>query len=435
MSQSKASVVASWPEARRATWLAKLSREEAGALRWSWAFWGRPEQHAPKGDWRTWLLLAGRGFGKTRAGAEWVNEQALAQAGCRIALLGRTAADVRDVMITHGVLVVGDPDKRPTYEPSKRRLTWPNGSMATCFSAEEPDQMRGPQYHRSWIDELAAFQYTDAYDQLQLGLRLGDRPRCVITTTPRPTPIIRLLLADPHTVITRGTTFDNSENISIDAIVARYGGTTLGRQELYAEILDDAPGAMWKRSDLDLYRVKEAPELRRIVIGVDPAVTSGEDSDETGIVAVGIDRRGHLYTLEDVSGRLSPDAWARRVASLYHRIGADCVVAEVNQGGDLVDHTIRTVDPKVHVKKVHASRGKHIRAEPVAAMSEQGRAHHVGVLAVLEDQQVTWQPGVDKRSPDRVDAYVHACNDLLASQPVTGFRVPGVAKPSWRRDA
>ena len=429
MSLSPAGILARLPESERVEFWESLDPDTRRRLAWDWKFWGRPEQHAPEGDWRTWLLLAGRGFGKSRAGAEWINAQAIAEPDRRLALLGRTAADVRDVMVS-SLLGVGDPEKRPLYEPSKRRVTWPNGSFGICFSAEEPDQMRGPQYHVAWIDELAAFQYTDAWDQLQLGLRLGDHPRCVVTTTPRPTKLIRSLLSDPSTAVTRGTTFDNEDNIAIDAIVKKYGGTTLGRQELYAEILDDAPGALWNRSDIDRFRVNTSPNLRRIVIGVDPAVTSGADSDETGIIAVGADGKGDFFVLADRTCRASPDKWARAAVNLYHELQADAIVAEVNQGGDMVEHTIKTVDKSVHVRKIRASRGKAVRAEPIAALSEQGRVHFVGVFAGLEDELVTWQAGVDSRSPDRLDAFVHATSDLLASTPLRGLKILGSSNPN-----
>ena len=442
MSLSKASIVAAWPDDERASWLASLSPEIASALRWSWPFWGRPEQFAPGGRWRTWLLLAGRGFGKNRAGSEWVHEQAKDMPGSRGALVARTAADVRDVIVQgdSGLLNCGDPDFRPQYEPSKRRLTWPNGTTATCFSADEPDQLRGPQTHWGLCDEVASWSYPDAWDQFQLGLRLGDNPRAVVTTTPRPTKLLRELMASPDTVITRGTTFDNAENIDISAIVARFDGTTLGRQELYAEMLTDAPGAMWHRETVDAARLRESPELRRIVIGIDPAVTSGPDSDETGIIAAGLASakvkvpggrpQQHAYVLADRSGRFSPDTWARRAVQLYHDLKADMIVAEVNNGGDMVVHTIKTVDPSVPVRKIHSTRGKQTRAEPIAAQYEQGRVHHVGSFPELEDQMFTWQPGIDRKSPDRIDALVFALTDLTSATPTTGFKIPGGVIPN-----
>ncbi len=317
-----------------------------------------------------------------------------------------------------GVLAVSAPDERPTYEPSKRRITWPNGAVATTYTADEPDQLRGPEHDTAWADELAAWRFADAWDQLNLGLRFGGDPRCVITTTPRPTKLIRSLLSSPAAVVTRGSTFDNAANLPaawLDAILAKYRGTTLGRQELEAEILDDIPGALWTRTLLDANRLTKAPEMLRVVVAVDPASTSGEDADDTGIIGAGRAKLGgedHLIVLEDDTCHLSPDGWARRAVSMFHRLKADCIVAEANNGGEMVSHTIHTVDKRVPVRLVHASRGKQARAEPISALYEQGRASHVGVLAGLEDEMCTWVPGTGA-SPNRVDACVWAGTDLM----------------------
>src|SRR6185437_12677383 len=328
-----------------------------------WRFWARPNQLPPDGAWRVWLLLAGRGFGKTRTGAEWVRAQIEENGARRIALVAPTAADVRDVMIEgeSGLLAVAAPGMRPDYEPSKRRLTWPNGAVATCFSAEEPNRLRGPQHDAAWCDELAAWRHEEAWDMLMLGLRLGADPRCVVTTTPKPIRLIRQLLGDRGAVVTRGSTYDNAANLApafLAQIVRRYEGTRLGRQELDAEVLDDVPGALWTREAIDRAKVAVAPALRRVVVAIDPAVSTGEDADETGIVVAALGQDGHGYVLDDLSGRYAPAGWARRAVAAYHAHHADRVVAEVNNGGDLVEATLRAVDAGVAYRAVRASRGK-----------------------------------------------------------------------------
>ncbi len=398
--------------------LGGLSADELVALRYDWPTWARPEQVPPDdGDWSTFLYLAGRGAGKTRAAAEWTRRMAREHPGCRIAIVARTAADVRDVCIEgeSGLLAIHPPAEAPLYEPSKRRITWRNGSQATAYSADEPDLLRGPQHHFAWADELATWQrLDDTWSNLRLGLRLGDHPRCFVSTTPRPLPLIRELLKAPTTIVRRGSTFDNAANLAPSALAeyrSRYEGTRLGRQELFAELLDDTPGALWTRDMLDANRVKEAPQLSRVVVAVDPAVTSGEDSDETGIVVAG--RAGeHFYVLADRSCRLSPDGWARRAVAAYDEFKADRIIAEVNNGGDLVEATIRTVRKSISFRKVTASRGKLVRAEPIAALYEQGRVHHVGGFPQLEDQLCTFAPGTAK-SPDRLDAACWALTELV----------------------
>ena len=395
---------------------------------YDWPFWARPNQLPPQGDWRVWLLLAGRGFGKSRTGAEWVREQVESGRSRRIALVAPTAADVRDVMIEgeSGLLAICPPWNMPVYESSKRRLTWPNGAIATTYSAEEPDRLRGPQHDAAWCDEVAAWRYPETWDMLMFGLRLGVDPRCVVTTTPKPIPIVRNLLKSPTTAITRGSTYENRANLAeafFEQIVAQYEGTRLGRQELYAEVLDDVEGALWTRALIDQHRVKVAPELKRIVVAIDPAITASDDSDETGIVVAGLGVDNHGYALDDLSLRASPDGWARRAVAAYHARKADRIVAEVNQGGDMVEYTIRTVDPRASIKKVHAARGKQTRAEPIVALYEQGRIHHVGVLPQLEEQMCNWVPGMD--SPDRMDAAVWAFTELMLGQ----RSMPPVRKP------
>lgn len=385
-----------------------------------WPLWARAKQLPPEGDWRVWLILAGRGFGKTRTGAEWV--RALAETGRagRIALVGETAGDARDVMVEgeSGLLACCPPWGRPLYEPSKRRVTWANGAMATCFSADDPDQLRGPQFDAAWADEIAKWRYEAAWDNLMLGLRLGADPRCVATTTPKPRAWLSRLMADPRTVLTRGGTRENATNLApafLDQILTRYDGTRLGRQEIEGEYLVDVPGALWTRALIEAARVPAAavPELQRVVVAVDPAVTSGAEADETGIVVAGRDAGTGFWVLEDLTGRLSPDLWARRVADAFARVRADTVVCEVNQGGDLVAATLRTVDPTLPVRSVRATRGKRLRAEPVAALYEQGRVRHAGAFDALEDQMTRFTGAPGDASPDRLDALVWALTDLM----------------------
>jgi len=450
------------PPARRRAVLKALGQEDARALLHAWRFWARPEQLAPgtpgaadpRSDWTFWLLLAGRGFGKSRTGSEWAIDQARAMPGSHGALVAPTAADARDTMVSYGhestegasgILAVSPPSFRPAFEPSKRLLTWPNGTTATLYSAEEPDRLRGPQHHWAACDELAAWgRAQETWDMLMFGLRLGDNPRCCITTTPRPIPVVRQILADPRTVTTKGTTYDNRDNLArpfFESIISRYEGTRLGRQELEAELLEDTPGALWTLGMIEAARVAAAPALTRIVVAVDPAVSNTDRSDETGIIAAGVgpcNCRGpteqHGFILEDRSGKYSPNGWAAEAVALYHKLGADRIVAEVNQGGDLVETNVRTVDPRVAYRAVHASRGKRTRAEPVSALSEQGRIHFVGAFPALEDQLTTWDASTNARSPDRLDAAVWAITDLMLGRKtpsVSGMVIPdlGQANP------
>ncbi len=404
------------PAARR-RFLESLSPDEALVFLYDWRLWAREKQLMPAGAWRTFLLLAGRGFGKTIAGAQAVRRMVEEGSAGRIALVAPTAADARDVMAEgeSGILAVSPPWARAKYEPSKRRITWPNGAIATLYSGEEPDRLRGPQHEFAWVDELAAMKYPkETWDMLALGLRLGIA-RAIVTTTPRPIPVIREIMAAPDTVTVRGTTYENLENLALGfarEILARYEGTRLGRQELYAELLEDVPGALLTRAILDETRVRSSPELTRIVVGVDPAASAGTESSHTGIVACGTGRDGHGYVLCDRSVRASPAEWARRTVELWEELRADRIIAEANQGGDMVRYTIHTVDPKAPVTLIRASRGKFTRAEPVAALYEQGRIHHVGFLPELEDELTTFVPG-QADSPDRLDAAVHALTHLM----------------------
>ena len=383
------------------------------AAKYRWTIQARPAQLPPRGDWRYWLIQAGRGFGKTRAGAEMVREWARRYRF--VNLIGATADDARDIMIEgeSGILAICPPHERPVYKRNASRLDWPSGCRSLIFTADKPDRLRGKQHDKLWADELAAWRYEEAWHQAMLGLRLGDNPQAIITTTPRPIKIIRELRADPHTVITGGSTYANRANLApafLDAIIARYEGTRLGRQELLAELLDDVPGALWNRAGLDALRVREAPSLRRVVVGVDPSATTM--GDEAGIVVAGLGADGHGYVLADDSLQASPHGWGSRAVQSYHAHRADRIVAEVNNGGEMVALTIRTVDDQVAYKPVHASRGKRTRAEPVAALYEQGKVHHVGSLGALEDEMCTWTPA-DPESPNRMDALVWALTELM----------------------
>ena len=374
----------------------------------------------------TWLALAGRGWGKTKTGSETVRAQVCGSTPLsgtqynRIAIIAETAADARDVMIEgpSGLLTIHPKDFRPHFEPSKRRLTWPNGAVATLYNAVEPDQLRGPQHGLAWLDELAKWRYVvETWDNLQFGMRAGTHPRKIITTTPRPIPLLKQILHDPSTFVTRGSTYDNRANLApsfFTEVAGRYTGTRLGRQELEAEILDDMPGALWQRAWIDTNRVKESqlPNLVRIVVAIDPAVSSDPDkSDETGIVCAGVDANGHGYVLDDLSGIMAPDDWAKKAVAVYHNRSADRIVAEINNGGEMITNTIRTIDPTVPCVSVTATRGKVVRAEPVSLYYEQGKVHHVGSFAKLEDQLCMFSNDVDRGqhgSPDRADACLAA---------------------------
>lgn len=412
--------------------IAGLSPRELETLLASWEFAARHDQWPPErgqggAPWTVWLIMGGRGAGKTRAGAEWVRGMALGLPGFsskpvgRIALIGETAADVRDVMVegVSGILAIHARDERPLWEPSRRRLAWPNGALAQAFSAEDPESLRGPQFGAAWLDELAKWRHAqETFDMLQFGLRLGDHPRQVVTTTPRPAPILKRLLADPKTAVTRAATQANAENLAADfleRIVARYSGRRLGRQELLGEMIEERADALWTRDMLEANRRDAAPPLRRIVVAVDPPASSHARADACGIVAAGIDTDGHVHVLRDASlGAARPAKWARAAVALYHALEADELVAEVNQGGEMVAAVIGEADACVPVRQVRATRGKYLRAAPVAQLYEQGRVHHAGAFPELEDEMCAFGPdGLDNgRSPDRLDALVWAVTAL-----------------------
>lgn len=396
--------------------LRRLSDREQAILHTDWAIHARPDQLPPPGDWRYWLILAGRGFGKTRTGAETVRQMALSSP--HIIIAGATMDDARTIMVEgeSGILAICPAWERPKYLAHKRELHWPNGGKTLVLSADEPDRFRGKQSTFLWADELAAWRYPEAWDQAMMGLRLGHDPRAIITTTPRPTPLIRRLLDDPATHVTRGTTYDNRANLApafLDTIIRRYEGTRLGRQELLAEVLTDNPDALWQRDQIEKTRVAAAPDLARVVVGVDPAATGGDESDLTGIVVAGLGRDKRGYVLADYSLRASPADWARKVVYAFETHQADRVVVETNNGGEMCATVLRHIAPNLPIAEVRAAQGKWARAEPVAALYEQGRVSHVGCLPALEDQLCDYVPGTGRRSPDRLDALVWALSHLM----------------------
>ncbi len=431
---SASSLVSLTPQERK-DFLASLTPGQLESLTYDWAFWARPEQLEPPGDWAIWLILAGRGSGKTRAGAEWVRACACGASPLtggryeRIALVAETAADARDVMIEgpSGLLALHPREFRPKFEPSKRRLTWPNGAVATLYNATEPDQLRGPQHDAAWCDELAKWRYArETWDMLQFGLRLGENPRQVVTTTPRPIPLIRDLIArDGKSVtVTRGTTFDNRANLAsnyLETITKQYAGTRLGRQELNAELLDEISGALWPRKLLEASRLagdKRLPQMQRIVVGVDPAAKASNENDrtsETGLIVAGLGSDGRGYVLDDLSNRLSPRGWACKALAAFDKYEADALVVEINQGGAMVEAVLRAERANLSLRQVRASRGKVTRAEPIAALYEQGRVSHAGSFSALEDQMTQFTPfGIEGGgAADRVDALVWALSDLF----------------------
>lgn len=427
------------------TKLEDLTDEEADDLLHTWELWARPNQLEPdpilpSGEtWTTWLILAGRGFGKTRCGAEtiikWVRE-----GHCRrIALVAEDSADARDVMVEgdSGIIACSPRDFKPKYEPSKRRLTWPNGAIATLFSAEDYDSLRGPQFDGAWCDELCKWRYAqEAWDNLQFGLRLGDHPKQIVTTTPKPLRLLKDIILRSDTAITKGSTMENLVNLAPPfrkAVVDKYAGTRIGRQELEAEILDDVPGALWSRVMIDETRIRPVdsvtpvvlPHFQRIIISVDPAKEISESANETGIMVVGKDGNGHGYVLEDLSIAGTPEEWGRIAVRAFDDWDADMIVYEANQGGEMVaavlrgaakslkDDGLRTAD-FVPLKDVHATRGKYVRAEPVSQLYEQKKIHHVGTFPELEDQLVEYTPDQSMGySPDRMDALVWGFTELL----------------------
>lgn len=418
--QSVAERLATLPPSEREGVLSQLTDAEAEALLFDWrGFNARPDQIAPEGDWDVWLALAGRGWGKTEAGAQWIKEQVEGGA-MSIALIAETQKDLEEVMVAR-LLSIYPEHERPTVRFKPVRITWPNGAVALGYNGTEPNQLRGPEFDTAWVDELAKYRYArETWDMLQFGMRRGMHPRTMVTTTPRPVELIKAIVSgqEGKVHVTRGRTMDNRSNLAptfLARIQKRYEGTRLGRQELNAEILGDLPGAIWSQSVLDSYRLSEAPDLSRVVVSIDPAVTNTEDSDEHGICVAGVDDEKVGYLLEDASISGTPLEWARECVRLYGLYQADAIVAEVNNGGDMIAHTIRSIAPNVNVIEVRATKGKHVRAEPIAALYEQGRIRHVGQFAQLENQmtQMTNEGFQGDGSPDRVDALVWAFTELF----------------------
>jgi len=433
-SQSVAQQIGALPEDERKAILQGMDKNQLLAMQYDWKMWGRPKQFAPVTDWSTWLILAGRGWGKTRTGAECIRHMIEKEGYKRLALVGATAADARDILVEgeSGILAISPPWFRPQYKPSKRRLIWPNGAVATVFSADKPDRLRGPNHDAAWADELAAWRNPEAWDMLMLTLRVGKKmTRVVVTTTPKPLPHIKDLIVKPGVHVTRGTTYENLDNLSPrfkEEVLAAYQGTRLGRQEIDAEILDDAPGALWKRSEIDKHRVTRVPkmadflaQMKKIVVGVDPEASSTEQSAETGIVVCGEGLDGEGYVLGDFTLRGTPGVWGKQAVSAYYRMQANALVGEANNGGEMVGFVLQQSDKNLPFKLVYASRGKQTRAEPVATMAEQGRIHHVGYFPELEDQLCQWTPGAEK-SPDRLDAMVWAFSELFVTGVQGGAR-------------
>jgi phage terminase large subunit-like protein len=431
---SLAQLLKRMPVPKRQAVINRLTERQAEALRWDWRFWARPAQMLPgstgaaitRNDWVFWVVQAGRGFGKTRTGAEAVREWA-EDPNARILMIAPTSDDVRSTMIEgpSGLLSCYPPDRRPLYNPSRHLIHFPSGAIGITRSADEPERLRGPQFTKFWADELCAWNYPEeAWDQISFGFRLKTKNlQGIISTTPKPLKVFKAILSDPGTVVTRGSSYDNRDNLSpqfFDKVIRRYEGTRLGRQEIDAELLEDVPGALWTRALIDATRIT-MKEMRwdllvRIVVAIDPAVTSHEDSDETGIVVGALARSGHVLILDDLSCKESPLGWAKVAIAAYKSRQAHRIVGEVNNGGDLVERNLKAVDPNIPFRAVRASRGKAIRAEPVAALYEQGRVHHVGFFTELEDQMCSYTPLGNEKSPDRLDAMVWAVTELLLDE-------------------
>ena len=394
------------------------------AKSYDWSVNARSAQKLPEGEWRTWLIMAGRGFGKTRTGAEAVR-QWIDSGKCKhVALVAKSLKEARHVMVEgeSGLLSVYPENQRPQYYASKRLIVWPHGAKATLYSGDVPDQFRGPQFDGAWIDELAKYKNPcETLQHLNLALRLGQYPQVIITTTPRPLKLLEDLVAqskcDKNVRLTRGTTYDNLNNLAkgyATFLKREYEGTLLGAQEVRGELMSLRDSALWKRELLDKHRFRQCPEFSRVVIGIDPATTNHEKSDETGIVVAGVDHQGKAYVLEDLSGRYDPVHWSKRAIEAYYQYKADRIVAETNKGGDMIEDLLRAHDQNVSFKAVRATRGKGIRAEPVAALYEKGRVYHREQgLDKLEQQMMSYIPGQTSKSPDRIDALVWALTELM----------------------
>lgn len=441
--QSVAERLASLSESERQQALSQLTDTEAKALLYDWrGFLARPDQIAPEGDWDIWLALAGRGWGKTETGAQWIREQV--EAGVKsIALVAETQKDLEEVMVKR-LLSIYPPGEAPKVRYKPVRITWPNGAEALGYNGTEPEQLRGPEFEIAWVDELAKYRYArETWDMLQFCMRAGRDPRQLVTTTPRSTEIIKAIFGgqEGKVHVTRGNTMDNRANLAsrfLEKITAKYAGTRLGRQELNAEILGDLPGALWQQSAIDLYRVSEKPKTGRVVVAVDPAVTNTDNSDDHGVMVCGVDDDQVGYVMEDGSMAGSPMDWANKAIALARTYQADGVVVEVNQGGDMVAHTLRTIAPALNIIEVRATKGKHVRAEPISALYQQGRIRHVGSFSELEAQmtQMTTEGYQGEGSPDRVDAMVWAFTELFPDMTeqvpdASKFYSPGRGAKGW----
>ena len=425
------------PKEREAV-LAGFTSDQLKFLNYDWDFWARPKQKLPPGDWMTWLILAGRGFGKSRTGAEtiirWQNPSKKTDNAATIkgykhfALIGQTTGDIRDTMLEgeSGIITCAPPYNKPEYIASRRVVEWPNGAKAHLYSGDQPDQLRGPQHEKGWLDELVKFKYPEeTWDMFELGLRLGNNPQCVITTTPKPFKLLKNLIDDEDVVVTSGSSYENVSNLSdsfMKRVIKKYEGTRLGRQELYAVVLDDVEGALWCQDVLERNRVNVYPSLSQVVVALDPSVTNKDKSDECGIIVSGKDNFGRCFIIEDASRKCTPKEWAQTAVNLYRKYQADYIVAEVNNGGDLVETVINLLDSSVPVKTVWATRDKYTRATPVAGAYEQDRVCHVGLFPQLEDELLEWEPG--QPSPNRLDAVVWAVTWLLLSEEEFGRIIP-----------
>ncbi len=409
----------------------RLSDQAVLRLCFDWDSWARPDQRPPIEAWSTWMLMGGRGSGKTRAGAEWVRgaiegRARYAPEPCgHLALVGETFADAREVMVegVSGLRQIAPPWNRPRYEATRKRLVWENGAVAHLFSAEDPESLRGPQFDGAWCDEAGKWRYgEEAFDQLAFGLRLGAQPRCVVTTTPRATPLVKRLMDDPKCIVSHATSHANQAFLAdgfVRGLEQAYGGSRLYRQEVAGELIAERADSLWKRDIIDRSRLNEAPPLRRVVVAVDPPASSHAKSNACGIVACGVMENGDFAVLaDDTCQAARPEQWAARAIDLFHRVEADLIVAESNQGGDMVRSVLEQASRDVPVKLVHAKRGKWLRAEPVAYLYAQGRVHHVGSFAALEDEMLDFGPeglSAPGQSPDRLDALVWAITELMGS--------------------
>jgi len=414
---SNAELVARLPKEDQDAFFNSLTAEQTELLLYDWSFWARPKQRIPEGAWYLWFIMSGRGFGKTRTGAETIIEWQRRGYGI-FALIGQTTADVRDVMLhgESGLITVAPPYNRPRYIASKRQIEWPNGAKGFIYSGDEPDQLRGPQHHKGWVDEPGKFKYLeDCIDMFELGLRIGDNPQYIATGTPKPRPTIKKMVEDPSTYLTLGSSFENLSNLSsrfIERVIKKYDGTRIGEQELYGKLFSDVAGALWNHEVIQKHKVNARPtDFIRIVVAIDPSVTDNERSDEAGIITAGLTAEGHAYVFADDSRKCHPSIWSGLAVKRYKKEQADLVVAETNNGGDLVEMVLQTTGSKVNFKKVHAARGKRLRAEPISTLYDKGVVHHVGDFPELESEMCEWVPGED--SPNRLDALVWCLTELM----------------------